>query len=265
MDVAVPYALPPLIAAAFLVSLATVVVPGPITIVATRLAIAHSIRAAAYFLLGVVVLDTLLFIALVAGAGPPLRQLGAIPLVELLGGLVLLWVGLASLRSEPKPAVPATANGADLGRTSSTGYFMFGIALAIGNPHYWIWWVTAGLAFIEAGRQHGTAGLLWMLTALVGGVMCWYLPLLAALHRGRTLLTPQMERLVVRGMGVALVTLGLALATLGGWRLSRNWLDGRRVAGQAGVYPSLNEEFHKIRIKRPSPCVLVQDRQCPVR
>jgi uncharacterized membrane protein YidH (DUF202 family) len=60
--------------------------------------------------------------------------------------------------------------------------------------------------------------LVWMLGALVGGVVSWYVPLLWALHRGSSLLTPRTEHLVTRGMGVTLLLLGLGLAGLGTWR-----------------------------------------------
>lgn len=260
-EIAVPFSLVPLTAAAFLVSLATVVVPGPITIVASRLAIAHSTRAAAWFLLGVIVLDCALFTALVAGAAPPLRQLGAMPVVEILGGLVLLWVGLASLRTSRSGQATRSAEGLRMETTNSTGYLMLGIAVAIGNPHYWIWWVTAGLAFIEAGRQHGLPGLLWILAALIGGVLAWYCPLLVTLHQGRTLLTPRREKLVVRGMGIALILLGLGLAGLGSWRLARPHLGGGRIAGRLGEHLAVDKQLHQVGIQAARLRLLLEDRQ----
>ncbi len=68
------------------------------------------------------------------------------------------------------------------------GSFLLGLLVAAANPHYWIWWVTAGLAFVEAARAHGAPGLAWMLGALVGGVVAWYVPLLWALCHGSKLL-----------------------------------------------------------------------------
>jgi threonine/homoserine/homoserine lactone efflux protein len=216
-SITTPLSLPALVASAFFVSLATVAVPGPITLVASRLALSRHVMAAVWFLVGVTSLDVALFTALASGAAPRLREIGAIPLVEVVGGLALLWGGATSLRKAPEPRDPRERVHVKEG--SPLGHFSLGVLVAAGNPHYWIWWATAGLAFVEAARAHGESGLLWMLGALVGGVVTWYVPLLWALSRGSALLTPRAERIVTRGMGVVLLLLGLGLTGLGGWRL----------------------------------------------
>lgn len=215
----VPLSLPALVASAFVVSLATVAIPGPITLVASRLALARHMWAAVWFLFGVTLLDVALFTALAGGAAPILRRIGALPIVEIVGGVALVWGGVSSLRP-PKPRREPGLK-VDIESRSLFGSFLLGLLVAAGNPHYWIWWVTAGLAFVEAARAHGAPGLAWMLAALVSGVFCWYVPLLWAIHRGRSLLTPRAERLVTRGMGIALLLLGLGLLGLGTWRF---WL-----------------------------------------
>jgi threonine/homoserine/homoserine lactone efflux protein len=212
----VPLSLPALVTSAFLVSLATVAIPGPITLVASRLVLARHMSAAIWFLIGVTTLDVSLFTALAGGAAPVLRQIGALPVVEIVGGVALVWGGVTSLREAEPRREPGLK--VDIESRSGFGSFLLGLVVAAGNPHYWIWWVTAGLAFVEAARAHGAPGLVWMLGALVGGVVCWYVPLLWALHRGSALLTPRAERLVTRGMGIALLLLGLGLACLGTWR-----------------------------------------------
>lgn len=219
-NLTLPLSLEALVITGFLVSFATVVIPGPITLVATRLGLAHRLAAAFWFLLGATLLDALLFVALAAGAGPSLARLGALPAVEIFGGLVLLWGGLASTRhqpgSNPQPHLPN--NGRPRLR-----YLLLGMGVSLANPHYWLWWVTAGLAFVEAARTYGEPGLLWMLGALIGGVVCWYAPLLYALHHGKTLLSPRAEVLVVKLLAVVLVILGLGLVGLGGYRLGLRW------------------------------------------
>jgi len=218
-DLTLPLSLPALVWAAFMVSLATVAVPGPITLVASRLALSHRLSAAAFFLLGVTLLDVALFVALAAGAAPVLRKVGALPWVELAGGVALLWAGVAALREpappEPSPAVPAPAAAPAPEPRSAVASLLLGVLTSLGNPHYWIWWVTAGLGFVEAAKTHGRGGLLWMLGALVAGVVAWYVPLLWACHHGRRLLGARGERIVTRVMGVVLLALGAGLAALG--------------------------------------------------
>ncbi|MCS7182389.1 MAG: LysE family transporter [Thermoanaerobaculum sp.] len=215
-----PLSLEALVATGYLVSLATVVIPGPITLVATRLALAHRLGAAFWFLVGATLLDAVLFAALASGAGPHLARLGALPAVELAGGLVLLWGGLASARQgtrEPTVGFSLPNN------QHRFRYLFLGMGVSLANPHYWLWWVTAGLAFVETARHYGEPGLLWMLGALLGGVVSWYAPLLLALGQGKTLLSPAAERLVVKILAAVLVTLGFGLVALGGYRLGLQW------------------------------------------
>ena len=202
---------------AYLVSFATVVIPGPITLVATRLGLAHRLRAAFWFLLGATVLDALLFGALAAGAGPYLARLGALPAVEILGGLVLYGAVVAAHPREKTrgkdPGLPANLN------FPFWRYFLFGMGVSSANPHYWFWWITAGLAFVEGARAYGKSGLAWILGALLAGVVSWYAPLLVALQRRKTLLGPRSERFVVQALSMVLFILGLSLVALGGYRL----------------------------------------------
>lgn len=208
--------LPAVVASAFVVSWITVAIPGPITIVATRLGLSRHVAAAVWFLLGVTALDVVIFGALAGGAAPLFRHLGAMPAVIVLGGVALFWAGVSSLC---RPGRPQGREAVPVERAGMLGYFSLGVAVSAGNPHYWVWWVTAGLAFIEAARSHGPAGLAWMLAALVGGVVAFYVPLLWALHKGRSLLSPRGEQIVTRGLGVALMLLGCGLVAVGIHRL----------------------------------------------
>jgi threonine/homoserine/homoserine lactone efflux protein len=162
-------------------------------------------------------LDVALFLALAAGAAPVLRRVGALPIVEIVGGLALLWGGVSALRSRPAPRRKKRRL-EEVDARNAAGDFALGLAVAAGTPSYWIWWATAGLAFVEAARAHGSPGMAWMLGALVTGVVAWYIPLLWALHHGGTLLSPRAAMLVTRGMGVVLVALGVGLTTLGAIR-----------------------------------------------
>lgn len=215
-----PLSLPALVLVGFLVSFATVVVPGPITLVATQLGLAHHLKAAAWFLLGATVLDAVLFAALAAGAAPTLARLGALPAVEIIGGLVLLWGAVAS-RSQTGKRRPQKPNWEDVTKTSLARYFLLGMGVSLANPHYWLWWVTAGVAFVEAARAHGEPGLLWMLAALIGGVMSWYVPLLFALDHGKTLFSPETENKVTKLLSAVLLAMGLGLVALGSYRLGK--------------------------------------------
>jgi len=214
-QLSLPVSLPALAASAFVVSLVTAAVPGPLTLVASTLALRRT-AAAVWFLAGVTALDVALFLALAGGAGPLLHRIGALPAVEIVGGFALLWAGAAALRKPPAPS--GDDPGPELAQRGDPTYFVLGVAMSAGNPQYWLWWVTAGFAFVEAARAFGTDGLSWMLMALVGGVVGWYVALLTALHHGKRLVTPRFERFIREILGVVMILLGGGLVALGAWR-----------------------------------------------
>lgn len=228
-----PLSLPALVLVGFLVSFATVVIPGPITLVATRLGLAHHLKAAAWFLLGATVLDALVFAALTSGAGPTLARLGALPAVEIAGGLVLLWGAFAS-RGQARKTHSQGPNLNDVTKSSLARYFLLGMGVSLANPHYWLWWVTAGVAFVEAARAHGEPGLLWMLAALIGGVVSWYIPLLFALDHGKTLLSPSLESKVTKLLSILLLVMGLGLVALGSFRLGEAFTYQKQTQSSEG-------------------------------
>lgn len=211
-----PLSLPALVFMGFVVSLVTVVVPGPVSLVASRITMSRGILAAWWFLLGAVAVDVALFAALAAGMAPLLRTIGALPIVELIGGLALFYGGVTSMRPHPaeQPSVEINVK-----ERSATSLVAMGFLISLFNPHYWFWWVTAGLSFVEAARSHGHSGLVWMLTALIAGVLAWYVPLVWAVHHGKVLLPKRAEHAVMLVIGAILLVLGAGLAGLGGWRL----------------------------------------------
>ncbi len=215
-ELELPLSLPALVIMGFFVSLATVLIPGPVTLVASRLTISDSVTAAAWFLLGAIAVDAALFSALAAGMAPLLRKIGALPVVELIGGLALTWGGVASLR-DGSPRAEKSID-IDAEQHNVPHLMSLGAALSIGTPHYWLWWVTGGLAFVEAARGHGHSGLAWMLAALIGGVVAWYVPVIWAVHHGKVLLSKRAEHWAMVAIGAVLLALGLGLTVIGGWR-----------------------------------------------
>jgi threonine/homoserine/homoserine lactone efflux protein len=216
-ELELPLSLPALVAMGFFVSLATVLIPGPVTLVASRLTITRSVVTAVWFLLGAVAVDVVLFSALAAGMAPVLRRIGALPVVELVGGLALVWGGFSSLRDTPDSRQSTVEVNGE--QRSVPRLMLLGALLSLGNPHYWLWWVTGGLAFVEAARAHGEPGLAWMLAALIGGVVAWYIPVIWAVHRGKVLLSKRAEHWVMVAIAGVLLALGLGLTAIGGWRL----------------------------------------------
>jgi threonine/homoserine/homoserine lactone efflux protein len=202
------------ILSAFLVTFATVVIPSPSTVAASRLAFTHGWRAAASFLAGVVTLDIAVFCGLALGFQPFLQRVGGaaylVPTVA--AGMIIF--GFAMMIRPPRLAPRDSCNDppvSDRSQEPLRGAFLGGLLVPAANPGFWMWWMTVGTSFIHAARHWGDLGLASLLAALVGGVAAWYLPLVLALRRGSALFPPRSLRRVLRLLGAALVAFGAHL------------------------------------------------------
>ena len=202
------------VASAFVVTFATVVIPSPSTVAASRYAVRRGTRAAAVFLGAVLCLDITVFLVLALGFHPFLHALGAARYLAPLAGAGLIIFGLVMVvtarRGGPHlhstAALPQPEDGGP-----ARGPFLAGLLVPAANPGFWIWWTTVGTSFIHAARHWGDVGLGLLLLALLGGAAAWYLPLLWALNRGRQVFSERAQDLALVFLGFAMVGFGAVL------------------------------------------------------
>jgi len=214
-----PSTLSAVIVSAFFISFATVIVPSPGTIAASRYAVTEGTRAAAACLSGVVFLDILVFLGLALGLQPLLERLGGSHYFPLIGGFFLVLAGGAMIVLAPKNVDRmVTQRGHVFARQKQDlhGPFAAGFLIPLANPGYWIWWTTIGTALIHAARHWGRMGLTLLLAGYLTGVLAWYIPLLWALRRGREVFSPAAQRRL-------LVILGAVMVGFGGFLLFRSF------------------------------------------
>jgi threonine/homoserine/homoserine lactone efflux protein len=206
--------LPAVVFSAFVVSFATVVVPGPITFAASRYAVSHGTRAAAVLLTAVTLTDVGVFSLIVFGFQPIMHRVGGARILIPVAGVLLIVAGAAMVfvaRRDTERLVSRRAQRRVEREEAVHGPFAAGVAVAVLNPGYWIWWTTAGTAFIHAARHWGKLGLGLLLVAFITGVMAWFVPLLWALHHGRRLFPPVAHERILIGLGIAMAGFGTYL------------------------------------------------------
>ena len=203
-----------LFASAFGVTFATVVVPSPSTVAASRLAVRDGTRAAAIFLAAVLTLDTLVFLVLVFGFHPLLSSIGAASYLVAAAGLGLTIAGTVMAMTARRDAgrlVESSQEDVDEHEPKTRGPFLAGLLVPSANPGFWIWWTTVGTSFIHAARKWGDVGLALLLVAFISGAAAWYIALLWALHHGRQLFSQRVEEKVLFVLGLAMVGFGMYL------------------------------------------------------
>ncbi|MFI9361960.1 LysE family translocator [Kitasatospora sp. NPDC053057] len=136
---------------------------------------------------------------------------GAYAVVRVVGGLVLIVLGITTLRSARRaPDTPAPS--AEPGQRSWWGAYTAGLGTNLGNPKAGVFAISVLPQFVTA---HGPVllstiamGALWALVTA-----CWYLLFTWAVSRGRALVSsPAVRRGLSTVTGVVLLALGAAVA-----------------------------------------------------
>jgi threonine/homoserine/homoserine lactone efflux protein len=202
------------VASAFIVTFATVVIPSPSTVAASRYAMSRGTHAGAVFLGAVLCLDTAVFLVLALGFHPVLHAVGVARYLAPVAGAGLVVVGVVmaatARRGGPRGRSSVAAAETEEGGTPR-GPFLAGLLVPASNPGFWIWWTTVGTSFIHAARHWGNIGLGLLLLAFIGGAAAWYLPLLWALSRGRQVFSQRVQEITVFCLGVAMIGFGAVL------------------------------------------------------
>ena len=206
--------LPAVVVTAFFVSLATVIIPSPSTLTASRFGVAKGTRAAIACLTGVVLLDVLAFVLLALGFQPLLDSIGGSRYIVEVAGFLLVGAGIVSIIAAPQDASKLVSKRGQrfaAREQSLHGPFIAGVIIPIANPGYWIWWTTVGTAFIHTARKWGRLGLTLVFLAFLTGVLAWYIPLLLALHHGRQIFSPKVHQRLLTLLGIAMIGFGVFL------------------------------------------------------
>ena len=179
-----------IVAASFLIGFSGAASPGPMT--ASVLGLGS--RRAAPFVAGLVVGHGIPEAAMVAAIAYGVRDVPYIDLVALIGSGVLIALGaMQFLRAGD--AVTASAD--------TRVPVAFGVACTLGNPYWWVWWLTFGVGFLAL---HPSFAAFYV--GHIGADIVWLGLLGLAVSRGANVLGPHYKK-VVQASGLAMIVFGL--------------------------------------------------------
>jgi threonine/homoserine/homoserine lactone efflux protein len=199
--------------------------PGPYLTVTVVRTLQKGPLSASLMLAGHALLEATLLIGFAFG----LHRVLQLPTVELVlavvGGVVLLWMGMALLVGTVGRAWEPEAQGAQ-GMSVSTrplGAVTQGALVSLGNPYWALWWATIGVKLAADGLALGPIGVLAFFIGHQLADVAWYELVIFGVHRGRRMLTARAYGLIMRLLGVALLYIGVRFVGQGcGLRLP--WL-----------------------------------------
>jgi len=178
------------LAASFLIGFSGAASPGPLT--ASVLGIGS--RQPARFVTGLVAGHGVPEAVMVAAIACGVRDVPHIDLVALLGSCVLVAFGVMQFLHAGEAVVVSEETRMPVA---------FGLACTLGNPYWWVWWLTFGVGFLALHPS-----FISFYIGHIGADIVWLGLLAVAVTRGANVLGPHYKK-VVQASGLAMVLFGL--------------------------------------------------------
>jgi threonine/homoserine/homoserine lactone efflux protein len=179
-----------IVVASFLIGFSGAASPGPMT--ASVLGLGS--RQPGRFVAGLVAGHGIPEAVMVAAIAFGVRDVPYIDLIALLGSGVLIALGIAQFLHAGDAVVVSKET-----RTPVA----FGVACTLGNPYWWVWWLTFGVGFLAL---HPSFAEFYI--GHIGADIVWLGLLAFAVSRGANVLGPHYKK-VVQASGLAMILFGL--------------------------------------------------------
>ena len=181
------------LAASMLVSISGAVAPGPISTYAIGSLTRRPYTGAALLTLGHAIPEILI----VAGIAYGIRAFPFTDNIALTGSAALFIFGILQVIRPDTPVPAERPDGMP---------FVYGIAVTLSNPYWWLWWLTFGVGFLAFNNAYAE-----FILGHIGVDFLWLLLLATLAARGQRILGNR-YRTIVQGCGTGMMLFALYFA-----------------------------------------------------
>lgn len=192
---------PEMLVLGYVIGLTGALAPGPTLVATINASVTGGWTAGPKVTLGHMAVELIMLLVIVAGLSVILT--GYSGLVAVVGGTALIVFGLLTLAGSP--AAKLTGSPRD---TPIAAPVLAGFLTSVGNPYFWIWWLTVGSALLIGAMEGGIVAMLAFMAGHWGADLSWYTLIAAGIHKGRFLVKDRGYRIVLGACGVFLVGFG---------------------------------------------------------
>ncbi len=197
---------------ALLIAYSGAIMPGSVFTYTVDRSLRHGVKAGVLVSLGHALLELMLVILIIAGAGKYLAAESASITIGLIGGVVLVLLGLQMIKDVYLDRVSLETG--ETHQKEKGGMFLAGMVLSATNPYFLIWWAAVGLALIMSSYQAlGVLGIAIFYLGHVLGDISWYTFVAAMVSKTRHLLNLRIYKTVIVVLALCLVGFGASFFT----------------------------------------------------
>ncbi|MCX6020327.1 MAG: LysE family transporter [Chloroflexi bacterium] len=197
-----------LFAGSLMVGFSGALTPGPLLVVNITQAVRGGVAAGLWVATGHAAAELAVVFLLRAGLSSLVQRRGVGAAIGVVGGLVLVWLGLATVADAPALSLQAALVGA--ASEPAIGPFMGGILASVSNPYWLLWWSTVGAGYMVRSLQHGLSGVAAFYLGHILSDYSWYMLVAFIVQTGRQVISDSVYQGVLFLCGAFLVVLGAA-------------------------------------------------------
>lgn len=194
----------------FAAALSGAVVPGPVFVIVVSEALGKGMKAGPFVVLGHLLIEALIILAVFLGLDVLLDSGGATKLISYVGGAVLVLMGvyLARMARTFKPKASSMSNE----RFASHGMVAAGFLSSSSNPHFFLWWLTTGVPVMAFSvSSAGMIGFIAFLAGHAAADLLWFSFISYSVDKGRNYLNQKAIKAILLGSAMFLAVFGIFL------------------------------------------------------
>lgn len=192
----------------FVVGLSGAMMPGPVLTATIGEVMKRGFWAGPLIVLGHGLLEFLVLMLFVTGAGEWLLWPTVRVVIAWVGGVLLVLMGGQMIGTAAAAAREALDAAAKAGPIPVHGPILAGITTTLSNPYFYIWWGTIGLGYAAWSLEQGRVGLVFFYGGHILSDLAWYSLVALATASGRRVCSPRVYRIVLRVCGAVLIMIG---------------------------------------------------------
>ncbi len=159
-----------LFAMAFVTGLSGAMAPGPFLTMTISEAARRGGHVGPLLVLGHGILELALMLLILVGLDKLLNHPTLIAVVSFAGGVVLIWMGVSTVRGIKDYAVGPSAGAP---RHKGLHPVLSGMILSLSNPYWYIWWITVALGYLVIAKSLGVYGVVAFFVGHILSDLAW--------------------------------------------------------------------------------------------